>query len=199
VKATKNLYILKQCSTECEGAVHVIKRIQPSNCRSMDSNSRVLDVSGGFAFSCRIYSHRSSFTREMCLSTFSPLAAQPPPALPPPQARRPPVCSPPQLGVCTLCDLYERPVQGRHTHSASLVPKCPHELHCRRLLRTPWPHLQRVRRRGEDASSGERATVVARRGRLQNCVASSPPNHRRLRYGAVAPSASDPPPSAVTR
>jgi hypothetical protein len=192
VKATKNLYILKQCSTECEGAVHVIKRIQPSNCRSMDSNSRVLDVSGGFAFSCRIYSHRSSFTREMCLSTFSPLAAQPPPALPPPQARRPPVAPHPSL-VSVLF------AKGRHTHSASLVPKCPRELHCRRLLRTPWPHLQRVRRRGEDASSGERATVVARRGRLQNCVASSPPNHRRLRYGAVAPSASDPPPTAVTR
>jgi hypothetical protein len=105
VKATKNLYILKQCSTECEGAVHVIKRIQPSNCRSMDSNSRVLDVSGGFAFSCRIYSHRSSFTREMCLSTFSPLAAQPPPALPPPQARRPPVAPHPSL-VSVLFAIY---------------------------------------------------------------------------------------------
>jgi hypothetical protein len=133
--------------------------------------------------------------------------AYPPFLLLPPSLPRPchllklaaPCRSPPQLGVCTLCDLYERPVQGRHTHSASLVPKCPRELHCRRLLQTPWPHLQRVRRRGEDASSGERPTVVARRGRLQNCVASSPPNHRRLRYGAVAPSASDPPPTAVTR
>jgi hypothetical protein len=76
-------------------------------------------------------------------------------------ACRSPCHSLPELGVWSLHDLYEHLVQGPRPHPASLTPTFPRELHCWHLLRTPQPHLQHVRRRGEEASSGERATVVA--------------------------------------
>jgi hypothetical protein len=158
------LYILKQCSTEVEGAVHVIKK--HFSRRIVDrqiSAARGLAASGDFGVpvvliltalhSSEKRLESSRFIRAVHLLK---LAAAPVAPLPSSVS-----------GVFTIytsvpCKVVWYP----SPHPASLAPTRPRELRCRRLLRTPRPCLQHMRRRGKDATSGEWKTMAARRGHL---------------------------------
>jgi hypothetical protein len=124
------------------------KTFQPSNCRSADISSTGLGCLWRLRCSRSPYPHRSSFIREAS-GVFTIYTS-----CPPTQARRRPCCSPPQLSVWSLHDLYERPVQGC---MVPLPPSC--------LPRPYAPSRAPLPATPADAAALSAAHEAARQGR----------------------------------